>query len=204
MLSVAGETVVLGSIREVEGIVVMTGLNDLLLLVEDVADGSVAEGTISGIIEIGEEWLVENEFWDGQPVVLSGNDVLQFVLLWERVSTLCPWDIVSAGLGGGDLCSGGHSVVDPLVVNVEVGDLNNWVNLFNGVLGADNVLSSNVLLNIVSQRDIDTWNLNTDGLLDPFSWLELEDVFNSLAGQELVEGLLGQNKDNVLVFTVGL
>lgn len=114
-----------------------------------------------------------------------------------------PRSRVPAGLHSADLGSGDHSVADLFVVNEEVRDLDDGLDLLGVVLGADNVLCCNVFLNVVSQGDVDSWDLNTDGLLDPFGWVKLEDVFDGLAGQEVVETLLGQNKDDVLVFTVG-
>jgi len=177
----------------------------LLLLGEDVVDGSEAKRTVCGIIEIGEEGSVENKLWDGQGVLLSGYDVFEFVLLWEGVSALSPGKVVgTAGLDGADLGSCGDGVADLIVIDNEGSDLDNWLYLFGLILGADNVLWSNVLFNIVSQSQVDTWDLDTDGLLGPVSWLELEDVLNSLSGQELVECRLGQNEDGVLVLTIGL
>jgi len=198
----------LGRIGEIKRIVVVTSREGSLLLVmavEDMADGGEAEGSVRDIVEIGEEGLVEDQLRDCQVVLMSRYLMIEFVLGLECVSALVPGDIVvaNAWLDRGDVSPGGNSIADLLVVNHKVCDLNDGVDLFWLLLGADNVLRGDIFLDIVGQGQVDTRELDTDGLSCPFSWLESEDVFNSLTVEVLSEGGLGQNKDGVLFLVFG-
>lgn len=168
------------------------------------ADGSVAKRSIGRVIEIREEWLVENKLWDGQVVFLSGHQVLEFVLWGELIvsAEVTGKVVVSSGFDGPDLGPGHDGVADFVVVNNEVGDLDDGVDLLWLLLVTHDILRSNVLLNIVGQGQIHTWNLDADGLLNPVSRLEFEHVLNGLAGQVLPKVVLWENKDGVLVLAM--
>jgi len=55
----------------------------------------------------------------------------------------------------------------------------------------------------MGKGNVDVWDLNSDSFLDPGHWGALEDMIQSNGAKILLEGGLGQNKDGVLVLTIG-
>jgi len=143
-LSFTSETGILGVFGEVEGILVMPSNVDLGVLVEDMADGSVAEGSVGRVIEVSEERLVQNELGSEEGVI-RGDDGVLFELIVVVVvgsSTLVrgAGNVLAEVLVDADLGPGGNGVADLFMVNLEVGHLDNWLNLVNLITGADDVL----------------------------------------------------------------
>jgi len=172
-------------------------LLDDILVGEDVGDGGVAEGSVGRVEEVGEEGLVDDHLSVDEVVVHGGHDGVESVLVGDGGSAEGLGHVADV-LDGRHLGSDGHGIADFLIVDEQVGNLDDGVELLGLVLGADEGLNIDELVDVVGEGNVDVWDLDSDGFLDQVDGTVLKTYSTASEVKYCLREVLGRTKTTCL------